>query len=93
MSQSCPSFETMNFSSTLPAWLSEALRDRIHSTAASKKNRDCLFDKSHRYCEFHEARMDCQCPIPNFGVRPCTSSCFPLSSRLTLDEAAHSGSN
>lgn len=68
----------MNISSVLLELPSEALQDYIHSRVAFRKNRDYLSHKSHRYCEFHEAKMDCRCRVLNFKVKLCTFSYFPL---------------
>ena len=67
----------MNISSALRGLPGEAPLDYIHSGAAFRKNRDYLSHKSHRYCEFHEAKRDCRCLVLNFIVKLCTFSYFP----------------
>lgn len=71
----------------------EALPDRIHSDAASGKNKDYLFGISHRYYVSRVVRTDYRYLTLNFVAKQCTFSCFPPSLHLIRDVVAHSGSD
>ena len=62
----------------------EALPDRIHSDAASGKNKDYLFGISHRYYVSRVVRTDYRYLTLNFVKELYTSSCFPLHLHSTL---------